>query len=64
MQANKTKTKHHHHASNTIYVLGFIGAAVYHLQLAVGFWASVIAVVKALLWPAFLVYELFKFLEV
>jgi hypothetical protein len=40
------------------YFLGFIGAAVYYIQTAAGFWSGVLGVLKALVWPAFLIYEL------
>jgi len=43
-----------------IYGLGFIGACVYYISTAVGFWAGVLGVLKALVWPAFLVYSLMK----
>lgn len=45
-----------------MYCLGFIGAAVYYIQNAVGFWAGVVGVLKALVWPAFLVYHLLSYL--
>lgn len=45
-----------------IYGLGFLGAAIYYITTATGFWNGVWGVIKALVWPAFLVYELFKFL--
>ena len=45
-----------------IYVLGFIGAAVYYISTATSFWTNVLGVLKALVWPAFLVYEALKFL--
>lgn len=41
-----------------VYGLGFIGAAIYDIQAAAGFWAGVLGLLKALVWPAFLVYEL------
>lgn len=41
-----------------VYGLGIIGAAVYYLHTTVGFWPSVVALLKALVWPAFLVYHL------
>ena len=41
-----------------IYCLGFIGAAIYYIQTATGFWSGVLGVLKALVWPAFLVYKL------
>ena len=45
-----------------IYGLGFIGAAVYYISTATGFWMGVLGFLKALVWPAFLVYGLLKFL--
>lgn len=45
-----------------VYGLGFIGALVYYLSTATGFWMGVLGVLKALVWPAFLVFDLFKFL--
>ena len=44
------------------YGLGFIGAAIYYISTATGFWVGVLGVLKSLVWPAFLVYELLKFL--
>ncbi len=41
------------------YFLGFIGAAVYYISNAVGFWNGVLGFLKALVWPAFLVFKLF-----
>ena len=41
-----------------IYFLGFIGALVYYEGVAYGFWPSVVAVLKALVWPALLVFHL------
>lgn len=45
------------------YGLGLIGALVYFWQEAEGFWVYVLAVLKALVWPAFLVFEAFKSLD-
>ncbi len=42
-----------------LYFLGFIGAVVYYIQQATGFWQGVLGVLKALVWPAFLVHKLF-----
>jgi hypothetical protein len=44
------------------YFLGFIGAAVYFIGVSTSFWGGVLGFLKALVWPAFLVYELLKFL--
>lgn len=42
------------------YGFGFIGAIVYYISTATGFWMGVLGVLKALVWPAFLVYHLLK----
>ena len=47
---------------NAVYGLGFIGSAVYYISTATGFWMGVLGVLKAIVWPAFLVFELLKFL--
>lgn len=50
-------------ASNgALYGLGMIGAAVFYISQATGFWMGVLGFLKACVWPAFLVYEAFKFL--
>lgn len=43
------------------YGLGVIGAATYYILQATGFWMGTLGVLKALVWPAFLVYEVLKF---
>ncbi|MDA3866136.1 MAG: hypothetical protein PF489_05215 [Salinivirgaceae bacterium] len=48
--------------SNAIYGLGFIGAAIYYISTAIGFWMGVVGFLKALVWPVFLVYETLKYL--
>jgi hypothetical protein len=47
---------------NAVYGLGLIGALVYYIQQADGFWSGVVGILKALVWPAFVIYELLKFL--
>lgn len=47
-----------------VYGLGFIGAAVYYISTAIGFWNGVLGFLKALVWPAFLVFEVLKFVGV
>ncbi|WP_299246589.1 hypothetical protein [uncultured Aquimarina sp.] len=49
-------------SSNTVYGLGIIGALVYYISHAATFWMGVLGVLKAIFWPAFLVYELLKYL--
>jgi len=45
-----------------VYGLGFIGAAIYYISHAASFWVGVLGLLKAIVWPAFLVYEMLKFL--
>jgi hypothetical protein len=45
---------------SAVYGLGFIGAAVYFISQATSFWMGVLGFLKALVWPAFLIYEALK----
>ena len=47
----------------TIYGMAMIGALVYFIRHAVTFGAGVIGVVKALFWPAVLMYRLLEYLK-
>ena len=49
-------------SGGAFYGLGFIGALIYYISTATGFWMGVLGVLKALIWPLFLVFELMKFL--
>ena len=46
--------------SSAVYGLGLVGAAIYFISKATGFWVGVLGFIKAVLWPVFLVYEAFK----
>lgn len=46
-----------------LYVLGFIGSSVHFIGSATGFWVGVIGFLKAIVWPAFMVYEVFMFVN-
>ncbi len=47
-------------SGGAVYGIGLIGAAVFFISQASGFWMGVLGFLKALVWPAFLVYEAFK----
>jgi len=49
--------------SGAVYGLGMIGAAIYYIQHANTFWIGVLGVLKALVWPAFLVFKFMEFLK-
>jgi hypothetical protein len=44
------------------YGLGFIGAAVYYISQATSFGMGVLGFLKAIIWPALMVYEVLKFI--
>ena len=50
-------------ASGAVYSLGFIGAAVYYISHAASFLGGVLGLIKAIVWPAFLVYDIMKYLS-
>lgn len=54
------KYHHHCHSGNAVYGLGFIGAAIYYVETSTSFWMGVLGILKAIVWPAFLVYGLLK----
>ena len=47
-------------AGGFAYFLGFIGALVFFWNRAEGFGEYLVAVLKAFVWPAFLVYQAFQ----
>jgi hypothetical protein len=49
---------------NAVYGLGFVGALIYFLTHATSLTMGLLGIIKAIFWPAFLVYkalEVFKF---
>ncbi|HVQ44627.1 MAG TPA: hypothetical protein VMT30_06725 [Candidatus Saccharimonadia bacterium] len=59
--------EHSHKVANAggggVYGLGLIGALVYYLQHAASFGDGVLGILKAIFWPAFLVYHLLAHLQ-
>lgn len=48
--------------AGAVYGMGFIGAAIYYVIEATSFWSGLLGILKALVWPAFAVYGLLRFL--
>jgi hypothetical protein len=46
--------------ASALYGVGLIGAAIYYIGAATSFGMGVLGFLKALVWPAFLVYEALK----
>jgi hypothetical protein len=53
----------HNGILGSIYGTAFIGAAVYFIQHATSFWDGVFGFVKALFWPATLMYKLLEIMK-
>ena len=46
-----------------IYGMAFVGAAIYFIQQSTSFWSGVLGFIKAIFWPAFLMYRLLAYLK-
>jgi hypothetical protein len=57
---------HHHKGSQSeaLYCLGVIGAIYYFVSQAVGFWPVVLGIIKAFIWPAFVIFKLLGLLKI
>lgn len=49
--------------NGAVYGLGFVGALIYFIQTSTSFWDGVWGIVQAILWPAYLVFEILKFFK-
>ncbi len=60
----KSKNQNHQATASggAVYGLGLIGAAVFFISHATTFWLGVLGLGKAIVWPALLVYHVFKLL--
>ncbi len=58
-----TKVVNRTSASSAVYGLGFLGAAVYYIQHAATFGAGVVGVLKAMIWPAMVIYKVLELLK-
>jgi hypothetical protein len=47
-----------------VFFTAWIGALVYFVQNSVGFWGFVLAVLKSLVWPAFVLHAVLKLLAI
>ncbi|MBS1532247.1 MAG: hypothetical protein JSU01_18240 [Bacteroidetes bacterium] len=48
---------------SVLYGMGFLGALVYFIVHAVSFWSGVLGVIKAIFWPAFVIYKVLELLK-
>ena len=59
----KYKKKCGHGTGGAIYGLGFVGALIYFIQHGTTFLAGALGVLKAIVWPAMLVYKALELLK-
>lgn len=59
----KSKVIYRGGGSEAVYGFGLIGAWVYYVTTATTFWMGALGILKGIVWPAMLVYELLKFLN-
>ena len=57
------KTMKHNESAGLFYGMGFIGAAIYFIGHATSFWVGVYGFIKAIFWPAVLMYSLLEYLK-
>jgi hypothetical protein len=46
------------------YGFGFLGAAIYFIKGSLGFWGAIFGLLKAVFWPAILVYKVFEMMRI
>lgn len=46
------------------FLLAFIGAAVYFVERASGFWGVILALLEAAVWPAFVIHAVLEALRI
>ncbi len=59
----RTKIINRTSGGGAVYGLGFVGALIYFIQHATTFWIGALGVLKAMVWPAFVVYKALELLK-
>jgi hypothetical protein len=62
-EQKKPKVIYQRGASEAVYGFGLIGAWIYYFTHAATLWIGVLGLFKGLVWPAILVYEALKYLN-
>jgi len=60
MASEKVKVIHEKGPSGFVLFTAWVGALVYFINQAVGFWEVVLAVLQSFVWPAYLVYYMLE----
>jgi hypothetical protein len=59
-EPRKPRIVYKNRTSEAVYGFGLLGAWFYYLTTATSFWVGALGIVKGIIWPAMLVYELMK----
>jgi hypothetical protein len=62
--SGKTKVIHDHGPLGYVLFVAYIGAAIYFVQLSNGFLGFLLALLKAAVWPAYVLYHVLGLLNV
>lgn len=60
----KHKNIQQHGPSGFVFFVAWVGALVYFVNQASGFWEVILAFLKACVWPAFLIYHVLQALHI
>lgn len=58
------KITHEHGPSGFVMFVAYIGAVIYFFQQQPDFWGFILALLKAIVWPAFVLYYVLELLHV
>jgi hypothetical protein len=56
----RSNVQYQANSGDAVYGLGLIGAAIFYISQATTFWMGVLGLLKAFVWPVFLVLEALK----
>lgn len=60
---SKTNVVYDHGPLGWIFLMAYIGAAVYFVQQSSGFWGFVLGLLKAAVWPAYVLFHALTLLQ-
>ena len=61
---SKEKNYENHAPAGMFFFLTYFGALWYFLQISYGFWPTILAFFKALVWPVYLIHRVFELLRI
>jgi hypothetical protein len=63
MSNNDGQRRYRGNYCGSTYGLAFLGAVIYFIQHSTSFWMGVLGVIKAIVWPALVVYKVLDFFK-